>query len=591
MEENTQTNKGSKLTIAILLIICAIALIVWGGLYLKTKQIERAKISANGQQLTEEKYPGWLSVENTNYGLVIKHPADWMVENLDNNKIRIVDTKQKPRPDTGDPRDSVAVNKDINCIDSDWTVGYGLLEYKDICYKDQSIKVTLAASSAEYKKIEQEIIDSLKFSSKKLSDGWKAYVNDEYGFEFKYPAEWKVVDSSKTIITERYPSVTIESPARNDLEGFKGTNVSYRIMFWSSSDGLNSPGGVAITHHADFGSSEKPAQSWWNIEVPNSVKNATEEFKIGEKIIDSFIKKPAAAITNQTADWTTYTDSQLMISFKHPQNWIVRQVKDTLGATGPSYVSGIAIYANEVPITSKDFISIGGKMISACTDVSGATACYGGGKSDMVTYTKSTEPVLINATKLIYESLKNSSNVISQKSAANSIPEGTYGSDRFGFSFDYPKDFVVINGVSENNKDIQPEVVTLASVDIVPKVWADRVNKNETCAGKTIGADKSCSVFEEGGLNVVVSDLDFETYVTNANIIGYGDGFIKYQGYDCMRVGDDSADKQITIYAFPLPDNKTLILRKVGATDNENFGGVLKTRDLDGLVNNLKIQD
>ena len=111
---------------------------------------------------------------------------------------------------------------------------------------------------------------------------WKTYTNTQYGFEIKYPSDWKITDKSMTDANTniKYPAINIESPFRSDLMGYQGIPVSYRILIYRPEK--------TIVSIADFGSNQKPAQSWWNLSVGKAVKEATPEYKIGEQIISTF---------------------------------------------------------------------------------------------------------------------------------------------------------------------------------------------------------------------------------------------------------------------------------------------------------------
>ncbi|MBI2610205.1 hypothetical protein HYW53_03470 [Candidatus Giovannonibacteria bacterium] len=116
--------------------------------------------------------------------------------------------------------------------------------------------------------------------------GWKTYRNTEYGFEVKYPDGWKLVDTSRNVWTSdkgniKSIGVNIESPKRYDLPGYIGVPVNYRILIYIDGN---------FNAIADFGSPDPKygKQSAWNIDVPKSVKESTEEFTIGQKIINSY---------------------------------------------------------------------------------------------------------------------------------------------------------------------------------------------------------------------------------------------------------------------------------------------------------------
>lgn len=112
---------------------------------------------------------------------------------------------------------------------------------------------------------------------------WKTYRNEKYGFEVKYPIDWKVADTSRVLDNRKYPAVNIESPARYNIPGYDGIPVSYRILILTEGGNLSK-----INSVADFGSPELGHQSAWNVQLDGRIKEATAEYKIGQQIISSF---------------------------------------------------------------------------------------------------------------------------------------------------------------------------------------------------------------------------------------------------------------------------------------------------------------
>ena len=152
--------------------------------------------------------------------------------------------------------------------------GYVFYSYQKGCF---------GCNKGEPTKSLGDIINNIPISTttNKTSD-WKVYTNTQYGFEVKYPSDWKITDKSMTdsTINTKYPSVNIESPLRYDLPGYINIATSYRILIYRPE--------AEIISIADFGSNEKPAQSWWNTNVTKATKEATDEYKVGQQIISSF---------------------------------------------------------------------------------------------------------------------------------------------------------------------------------------------------------------------------------------------------------------------------------------------------------------
>ncbi|MEI6420505.1 MAG: hypothetical protein WCO30_02615, partial [bacterium] len=318
-----------------------------------------------------------------------------------------------------------------------------------------------------------------------------------------------------------------------------------------------------------------------------------------QKMLSTFEISPAVSL-NQMSDWSTYTDSQLNISFKYPKNWTVSQIKETLGVGGSLYVVGLKISPQKTSVSaygSKDYIAIGGQRISTCSDVPTATLCYGGGKeNNTVTYTYSDDPTIKNVTGLVYDSMSTKQAVSIQNSVANSIPAGTYGNDRFGFYFDYPSDnFVLLDSKVLGDMYAVSSYAKAGDIlfysSLVPKSAIDKVKNGQLCPAGESGLSRPCGYTSGGSVDIYVINTDIETYVNSkATEFRVSCGQVSISGNDsfCLEAGAEGDG--VVDYIFSLGIGKTLVISKnyvyyqnFGATD---YHKLLSTDSLDKIVIN-----
>src|SRR3989338_6514774 len=88
------------------------------------------------------------------------------------------------------------------------------------------IKYCIGVPYSSFKKTQIETLH-------KETSNWKTYQSEEYGFEFEYPNDWKMMDlsyikgfPSQCIESRRWILVQIESPSRYDMPGYQNKAVN-----------------------------------------------------------------------------------------------------------------------------------------------------------------------------------------------------------------------------------------------------------------------------------------------------------------------------------------------------------------------------
>jgi hypothetical protein len=109
--------------------------------------------------------------------------------------------------------------------------------------------------------------------------GWETHANNEYGYNFRYPSEWKVNDRSFTYQGQQSKNVSITSPQRHDLEGYESESVYFDLVLGGDNMQILEQG------FAQLASDGKVP-----LTISQSTLENTEEYKIAQEIIKT-IKK------------------------------------------------------------------------------------------------------------------------------------------------------------------------------------------------------------------------------------------------------------------------------------------------------------
>ncbi len=247
--------------------------------------------------------------------------------------------------------------------------------------------------------------------------------------------------------------------------------------------------------------------------VGTGVGAGYESARIAEsQKVETAVVKTAKDATSETADWKTYTDSTYYYSIKYPTNWEVKKITPGPGnehllswqgadpvATAGDYLASVRVspktVAEEVNMAKSEISSQVNNTVVSSDEVTFntyiATSLKMKNSANGIIYT--TYYITHNGKTFIVNGLSTSiepNDKIAQ-TVANSFKFTdwkTYTSEKFGFSFEYPKDWVqTVNSIGA------PVGVTITS--------PETIKQNETCS-EGCGADIDfyyyASVAEEG---------------------------------------------------------------------------------------------
>ena len=164
---------------------------------------------------------------------------------------------------------------------------------------------------------------------------WKTYTNTQYGFEFKYPSDWEIIaEQEKIIIRLAGPN----PPAVLGILYFEifslGTSEKYSIGNWiettlGGQKAIKKPTAPAMGSPVIYLVANLNRSKEIRITVPSIPSPSTYG-----QILSTFRFLDAAA---STADWKTYTNTELGISVDYLANW-------TLEDNTKAYIKGVSIY-------------------------------------------------------------------------------------------------------------------------------------------------------------------------------------------------------------------------------------------------------
>jgi hypothetical protein len=165
---------------------------------------------------TPDPTAGWQTYTNTQFGYSFKYPADWkLTEYTDGVDVEppssdghntyfgvSIDSRTWSQVQTEFNKPGVADQfvvqdivvdgipaKEYGVKSGNQTAGSIFLTFSNTTYHISLFRPAINPTAV---KTVNDILSTLKFNNSATISTWKTYHNEQYGFEFKYPADWKL---------------------------------------------------------------------------------------------------------------------------------------------------------------------------------------------------------------------------------------------------------------------------------------------------------------------------------------------------------------------------------------------------------------
>ncbi len=165
--------------------------------------------------------------------------------------------------------------------------------------------------------------------------GWKTYRNEKYGFEFKYPRDYLLNDSTST---EGIPAYDVHIQLREndrdhiwimrDYLGFENTKKAFERYFFIDLNQVMTKEYQVNNYEVLLGSFTAPVVSSTRAAIISNGKSYVgfqtlfpeQESELLDQILSTFkFIEPNSAV--DTSNWKTYKSKELGIEFRYPSEW------------------------------------------------------------------------------------------------------------------------------------------------------------------------------------------------------------------------------------------------------------------------------
>ncbi len=155
----------------------------------------------------------WITYTDAQYGFEFKYPATWATTDSQGAGYRVIVMVVNPsragKPDTDVPIEQLSVrSQNLTCegqainlggktgTSRGWEQGFGLIYYRDLCFKTQGWPITISLSAFDYSS--QAVMNKILSTFKFTIDAGNQIRKDNWGITFMKGSDWKVVNNSDT---------------------------------------------------------------------------------------------------------------------------------------------------------------------------------------------------------------------------------------------------------------------------------------------------------------------------------------------------------------------------------------------------------
>lgn len=208
---------GLSMAKAIMIVAIIASLGIVLGVAVKNKQVVNQEPKVSVTPDVDNDISDWQIYKNEEFGIEFKYPNDWSVSEKYNTitinskndiqKFEILKSSGPP-PETMDMEPIKNENVMIGDVSASKSIMKGKFEtnknnyYLRAVISGKEIIYHAGFTEDNYKKyspVFDQILSTFKFTEKDETADWKTYRNEEYGFEFEYPLNYKINEKREGI--------------------------------------------------------------------------------------------------------------------------------------------------------------------------------------------------------------------------------------------------------------------------------------------------------------------------------------------------------------------------------------------------------